>query len=296
MSSKRVLITGANGLLGQSILHANQGRFTLCATGRGEVRGDLKGAEYQVLDTTSPEDYARVFEAFKPDVVIHGAAMTQVDDCELQPALCHSLNVDATAACIEACERVGAHLIFISTDFIFDGTSGPYSEEAQAAPLSIYGQSKADAEALVQQATCPWTIARTVLVIGYVPGLSRSNIILWARGALSKGQRIKVVDDQVRSPTWSMDLAEGCLLIAEKAATGIFHLSGPDTMSILELVQHVAAHGGYDAGLIDRVSSETLGQPAKRPPITGFDISKAQKDLGFAPHTLQEVLDVIPYI
>ncbi|MFM1884789.1 MAG: hypothetical protein RL168_973, partial [Bacteroidota bacterium] len=145
MSSKRVLITGANGLLGQSILHANQGRFTLCATGRGEVRGDLKGAEYQVLDTTSPEDYARVFEAFKPDVVIHGAAMTQVDDCELQPELCRSLNVDATAACIEACERVGAHLIFISTDFIFDGTSGPYREESQAAPLSIYGQSKADA-------------------------------------------------------------------------------------------------------------------------------------------------------
>ena len=296
MSPKRVLITGANGLLGQSILHANQGRFTLCATGRGEVRGDLKGAEYQILDTTSPEDYARVFEAFKPDVVIHGAAMTQVDDCELQPALCHALNVEATAACIEACERVGAHLIFISTDFIFDGTSGPYSEEAQESPLSIYGKSKADAEALVKQATCPWTIARTVLVIGYVPGLSRSNIILWARGALSKGQRIKVVDDQVRSPTWSMDLAEGCLLIAEKAATGIYHLSGPDTMSILELVQQVAAHGGYDADLIDRVSSETLGQPAKRPPITGFDISKAQKDLGYSPHSFAEVLDVIPYI
>jgi len=296
MSSKRVLITGANGLLGQSILHANQGRFTLCATGRGEVRGDLKGAEYQVLDTTFPENYTRVFEAFKPDVVIHGAAMTQVDDCELHPALCKSLNVDATAACIEACERVGAHLIFISTDFIFDGTSGNYGEEAQAAPICVYGESKADAEALVKQATCPWTIARTAMVTGFVEGLSRSNIILWARGALSKGQRIKVVDDQVRSPTWSMDLAEGCLLIAEKAATGIYHLSGPDTMSILELVQHVAAHGGYDAGLIDRVSSETLGQPAKRPPITGFDIRKAQKDLGFAPHTLQEVLDVIPYI
>ena len=296
MSTKRVLITGANGLLGQSLLHANQGRFTLCATGRGEVRGDLKGADYQVLDTTSPEDYARVFEAFQPDVVIHGAAMTQVDDCELQPALCRSLNVDATAACIAACERVGAHLIFISTDFIFDGASGPYREEAAAAPLSVYGQSKADAEELVKQANCPWTIARTVLVIGYVPGLSRSNIILWARGALSRGERIRVVDDQVRSPTWSMDLAEGCLLIAEKAATGIYHLSGPDTMSILELVQQVAAHGGYDATLIDRVSSDTLGQPAKRPPITGFDISKAQKDLGYSPHSFAEVLDVIPYI
>ena len=293
---KRILVTGANGLLGQSLLHANQGRFDLCATGRGVARGDLQGAEYEVLDTTSPEDYARAFAAFRPDVVIHGAAMTQVDDCELQPDLCHQLNVEATAHCIAACEAVGAHLIFISTDFIFDGTAGPYSEEAPAHPLSVYGHSKADAEALVRAATCPWSIARTVLVIGYVPGLSRSNIILWARGAFQSGERIRVVDDQVRSPTWSMDLAEGCLLIAEKGATGIYHLSGPETMTIYALVERVAAHGGYDASLMDRVDSTTLGQPAKRPPITGFDIRKAQKDLGFAPHTLQEVLDVIPYI
>jgi dTDP-4-dehydrorhamnose reductase len=86
------------------------------------------------------------------------------------------------------------------------------------------------------------------------------------------------------------------LLIAEKGATGIYHLSGPETMTIYALVERVAAHGGYDASLMDRVDSTTLGQPAKRPPITGFDIRKAQKDLGFAPHTLQEVLDVIPYI
>ncbi|MDA8788040.1 SDR family oxidoreductase [Schleiferiaceae bacterium] len=296
MAKKRILITGANGLLGQSILHANQGRFDLAATGRGVQRGDLCGAEYYMLDTTNAEDYQRAFAAFSPDVVIHAAAMTQVDDCELQPELCHQLNVEATQRCIEACEAAQIHLIFISTDFIFDGSAGPYSEEAAAAPLSIYGQSKADAEALVMKAECPWTIARTVLVIGYVPGLSRSNIILWARGALSRGERIRVVDDQVRSPTWSMDLAEGCLLIAQKHATGIYHLSGPDTMSIFELVQQVAQHGGYDVELMDRVSSDTLAQAAKRPPITGFDIRKAEKDLGYHPHTFQEVLDVIPYI
>ena len=295
-SKKRILITGANGLLGQSLLHANQGRFALCATGRGAVRSDLKGATYHVLDTTQPEDYVDVFKAFQPDVVIHAAAMTQVDDCETQPEQCQKLNVEATAYCIAACEAVNAHLIFISTDFIFDGKEGPYGEAALPSPLSVYDQSKAEAEAFVMKAQCPWTIARTVLVIGYVPGLSRSNIIIWARDALSRGERIKVVDDQVRSPTWSMDLAEGCLQIAKHGAQGIYHLSGPDTMTILDLVQKVAAHGGYDASLIDRVNSATLAQPAKRPPITGFDITKAQKDFGFAPHTFQEVLDVIPYI
>jgi dTDP-4-dehydrorhamnose reductase len=103
-----------------------------------------------------------------------------------------------------------------------------------------------------------------------------------------------VVDDQVRSPTWSVDLAEGCLRIAERGAEGIYHLSGPDTMSILQLVTKVAEHAGLDASLIDVVSSESLGQPAKRPPITGFDISKAKRELDFAPHSFGEVLDQIP--
>ena len=202
--------------------------------------------------------------------------------------------MDATRYCAEACARHGIHLIFISTDFIFDGANGPYSEDALPAPLSVYGWSKLHAEEAVKASGARYTIARTVLVIGYVPGLSRSNIILWARGALQRGERIRVVDDQVRSPTWSVDLAEGCLRIAERGALGVFHLSGPDTMSILELVQKVAEHAGLDEGLIDVVSSESLGQPAKRPPVTGFDISKARTELGFAPHSFREVLDQIP--
>ena len=290
----RILVTGANGLLGQSLLYLAQGRHELLATGRGPARGNHFGFPYAELDTTRPEDYERVIAEFKPDVLIHSAAMTQVDDCEKDPETCRQLNVDATRYCAEACARHGIHLIFISTDFIFDGANGPYSEEALPAPLSVYGWSKLHAEEAVKASGARYTLARTVLVIGYVPGLSRSNIILWARGALQRGERIRVVDDQVRSPTWSVDLAEGCLRIAERGALGVFHLSGPDTMSILELVQKVAEHAGLDAGLIDVVSSESLGQPAKRPPVTGFDISKARTELGFAPHSFREVLDQIP--
>ena len=290
----KILVTGANGLLGQSLLYLAQGRHQLLATGRGPARGNHFGFPYAELDTTRAEDYERVLTEFRPDVVIHSAAMTQVDDCEKEPETCQKLNVDATRLCAEACARHGVHLIFISTDFIFDGQNGPYAEDAEAAPLSVYGWSKLHAEEAVKASGARYTIARTVLVIGYVPGLSRSNIILWARGALQRGERIRVVDDQVRSPTWSVDLAEGCLRIAERGAEGIYHLSGPDTMSILELVTQVAQHAGLDASLIDVVSSESLGQPAKRPPITGFDISKAKRELDFAPHSFGEVLDQIP--
>jgi dTDP-4-dehydrorhamnose reductase len=220
--------------------------------------------------------------------------MTQVDDCEQDQEACNLLNVEATKLCAEACARHGIHLIFLSTDFIFDGKNGPYGEEAEPAPLSVYGWSKLRAEEAVKASGARYAIARTVLVIGYVPGLSRSNIILWARQALGRGERIRVVHDQVRSPTWSVDLAEGCLRIAELGAEGIYHISGPDTMSILDLVRRVADHAGLDASLIDAVSSESLGQAAKRPPITGLDISKARRDLGFSPHSFSEVLNRIP--
>ena len=294
MTSKRILITGANGLLGQSLLFLGQNRHELLATGRGPARGDHFGFPYAELDSTKEEDYERVFEEFKPDVVIHSAAMTQVDDCEQDQEACNLLNVEATKYCAEACARHGVHLIFLSTDFIFDGKNGPYGEEAEPAPLSVYGWSKLRAEDAVKASGARYAIARTVLVIGYVPGLSRSNIILWARQALGRGERIRVVHDQVRSPTWSVDLAEGCLRIAEVGAEGIYHISGPDTMSILDLVRRVADHAGLDASLIDPVSSESLGQAAKRPPITGFDISKARRDLGFSPHSFSEVLNRIP--
>lgn len=290
----RILVTGANGLLGQSLLYLAQGRHELLATGRGPARGNHFGFPYAELDTTRPEDFERVLTEFRPDVLIHSAAMTQVDDCEKDPELCRQLNVAATRHGAEACARHGVHLIFISTDFIFDGQNGPYAEDAAPAPLSVYGWSKLHAEEAVKASGARYTIARTVLVIGYVPGLSRSNIILWARGALQRGERIRVVDDQVRSPTWSVDLAEGCLRIAERGAEGIYHLSGPDTFSILELVRRVAAHAHLDASLIDVVSSDSLGQPAKRPPVTGFHIAKARRELGYAPHSFDEVLNEIP--
>lgn len=295
-SEKRILITGANGLLGKSLLHAGKGRHTLLATGRGPQRGDCFGATYAKVDLMVDGDLQRAMEDFRPDAVIHAAAMTQVDDCERNPNQCQALNVEATANVIAACESHDAHLLLLSTDFIFDGKDGPYAEDAEANPLSVYGQSKLDAETLVKASACAWTIARTILVIGYVPTLSRSNIILWAREALAKGQRIQVVNDQYRSPTWSMDLAEACLQIIDSHSLGTYHISGPESMSILDLVHRVARHAGLDAGLIDEVSSQTLSQVAARPPVTGFNIDKAKKDFSFSPHSFAEVLDAIPYI
>ena len=123
--------------------------------------------------------------------------------------------------------------------------------------------------------------------------MSRSNIVLWAKEALTKGQKINVVDDQFRSPTLAEDLAAGCILIAEKEATGVYNLSGPKTLSVLEIVNAVAGYWKLDKSLITPSKSNTLNQAAKRPPRTGFIIDKAIKELGYAPHSFEEGLEIL---
>jgi dTDP-4-dehydrorhamnose reductase len=138
-----------------------------------------------------------------------------------------------------------------------------------------------------------WAIARTIIVYGIAEGLSRSNVVLWAKGALEKGEPIKVVDDQWRMPTLAEDLADGCIRIAKRGATGVFNLSGPDGMSIIELVERVGAFFGLDTSVVTAVKSESLGQPAKRPPVTGFVLDKARRELGYSPRGFEEGLAVL---
>jgi dTDP-4-dehydrorhamnose reductase len=183
--------------------------------------------------------------------------------------------------------------VHVSTDFIFDGIDGPYREEDQPAPLSYYGESKLAAEQLVLESGLPAAIVRTVLVYGIAEDMSRSNIVLWAKGALEKNQPIKVVDDQFRTPTLAEDLAMGCFLAATKKAEGIFNISGKDFMSIRELVGRVAIYFNLDDSLVETVSSRTLNQKAKRPPRTGFILDKAEKELGYQPHSFEEGIAIV---
>jgi dTDP-4-dehydrorhamnose reductase len=293
---RKIFITGSNGLLGQKLtdLYLLEPNVELIASGRGENRHiQQTGYEYVSLDITDKASVDRVLDQVKPHVIIHGAAMTHVDQCELHPEDCHRNNVLATQYLVDAAARHQAQFIFVSTDFIFDGKSGPYTETDFPHPLSIYGQSKLDAEQYVQQHVDNWAIARTVLVYGLNTDMSRSNIVLWAKGALEGGQEINVVDDQVRSPTLAEDLAKGCYLIERKMAHGIFNISGKDIMTIYELVQRVANYFGLSMDKVKKIDSQTLSQPAKRPPITGFDLSKSRDILGYEPHSFEEGIALV---
>ncbi|MDP6907929.1 MAG: SDR family oxidoreductase [Flavobacteriales bacterium] len=288
---KKILVTGSNGLLGQKLVYKLKDRkdVELIATARGENRLiDQTGYDYYSMDIGDRANVDEVVDKVRPDHIIHTAAMTQVDDCEHDHEACDRANVDAVQYIVDASERNNCHLVHISTDFIFNGEEGPYDEEGVADPLSYYGNAKWKGELIVQNSKLNWAILRTVLVFGIVDNMSRSNIVLWAKGALEKGNPINVVDDQFRSPTLAEDLADGCILAVEKNATGIYNISGKDTFSIIDLVGEVADYYGLDKSLINPVSSSTLNQAAKRPPRTGFILDKARRELGYDPHSFRE--------
>jgi dTDP-4-dehydrorhamnose reductase len=288
---KKILVTGSNGLLGQKLvaLLASDSEIELIATSRGENRIlKVTGFTYESMDITSAKDVMRVFDKFKPEVVINTAAMTNVDACESNKKECWLLNVTAVEHLIAASKKHVTHLIHLSTDFIFDGEAGPYKETDQPNPLSYYGESKLAAEILLQNSTCIWAIARTIIVYGIVEDMSRSNIVLWAKGALEKKKKLTIVNDQFRSPTLAEDLAKGCVLIAKKEAVGIYHLSGKDIMSIVELVRRVAKYYKLDESYIEEITTASLNQAAKRPPRTGFILDKAVNELGYNPVSFEE--------
>jgi dTDP-4-dehydrorhamnose reductase len=146
---------------------------------------------------------------------------------------------------------------------------------------------------LLMKSILRWTIIRTIIIYGVVDDNLRSNLVLWTKNSLQKKQTINVINDQYRAPTLAEDLADACIAAALKSATGIFHVSGEETKSILELVNTVADFFHLDTSYIHPVTSEELKQPAKRPPMTGFVIDKAKRELNFHPHTFLEGLEIV---
>lgn len=290
----KILITGANGLLGQKLvaLLSHEKNVEVIATSKGvNVNSyDLPKYHFCSLDVSDKEQVNRVIEDKKPDVIIHTAAMTHVDECEQDKEKCWHVNVVAVEWLLEAAKKHHAFFIHLSTDFVFSGSSGPHVEVDGHYPVNYYGKTKAEAELLVQQSGVDYAIVRTAIVYGIAPKMSRSNIVLWVKESLENGKSIKVVDDQFRTPTLAEDLAMGCWLIAKQRAQGIFHISGEEVYTPYQMALLIAEHFKLDNTLINRTDSSEFTQPARRPPRTGFIIEKAKNELGYTPHTFREGL------
>ena len=293
----KILLTGSNGLLGQKLVARlwEEPGVQLVATSRGpnKLAAYYPTVRFVPLDVSDAAQVQQVLAHERPTHVVHTAAMTNADECELNRAACWQHNVSAVQHLAAACAVLDTHLTHLSTDFVFSGEAGPLAEDAVPAPVNFYGESKLAAERVVQASSGRWAIARTVLVYGVAHDYGRTNLVLWVRDSLRAGQRIKVVADQWRTPTLAEDLAEGCWLLARHAAQGIYHLSGDEFLTPYDLALRVAAHFDLDATLIERVDASTFSQPARRPARTGFLIGKARRELGYQPHSLAEGIDLV---
>lgn len=289
---KTILITGANGFVGQNLVEKLLlTQNLIIATGKGSSRLPFKNEHFvfEPMDFTDDGSVEKVFQVYQPSIVVHCGAWSKPDDCELNKEDAYRVNVTGTVNLLRQAARLKSHFIFLSTDFIFDGVQNIYTEESFAGPVNYYGQTKLLAEEEVKNYPYEWNVVRTVLVYGRCLK-GRHNIVSMVAEALLEGRSISIVDDQVRTPTYVEDLVDGIISIIEKRATGVFHLSGEEVLTPYRMACAVARHLQVDEHLVKRVTADSFQQPARRPARTIFDLSKAKRDLGYQPVSFEEGL------
>jgi len=283
----KLLITGASGLYGTKLakmaIERNIEVYS-CDVQELPVCGN-----FIKFDVSNREMVAESFKRVKPDAVVHAASVTDVDKCELNKDLAWKINVEGTKNIIDAAQTTGSFVVYISTDYVFDGAKGMYSEQDAPNPINYYGLTKLKSEELVQ-ALPEYFIARPSVIYGSTPAAGKVNFVLWLIETLRKGERVKIVTDQWNTPTLNTSLAEMSLEVAERRMTGIYHLCGATRISRFEFAQQIAEEFDLDRTLIDTVLSSQFTWPAKRPADSSLDTTKAQQKLNHKPLEMAEAL------
>jgi dTDP-4-dehydrorhamnose reductase len=283
----KLLITGAIGLYGSKLAKmAVERNIEVYSSDVQELPVD---GTFVKLDVSNKELVAESFRRVKPDVVIHAATLTDVDKCELNKELAWKINVEGTKNIVEAAKSTGSFLIYISTDYVFNGEKGNYTELDAPDPINYYGVTKLAAEELIK-ARDEYLIGRPSVIYGSTPAAGKVNFALWLIETLRRGEHAKIVTDQFNTPTLNANLAEMTLEAAERRLTGTFHLCGATRVSRFQFAQLIAETFDLDKKLVDPVLSSQFKWPAKRPMDSSLDTSKAQKTLKNKPLTIHEAL------
>ncbi len=290
---KTLAVTGGNGLLGMKVLEAAASRFRTVSLDiqEGPAAGSSAGV-YARCNVTSEEQVSGVLERTRPDAVIHTAAFTDVDACETRREESRAVNADGARHVAAACRKLGARMAHISTDYVFDGTAGPYTEADEPNPLSHYGRTKLEGERAVAAELPDAVIARTMVLFGFAPGI-RENFVTWLVRKLSAGEPVSIVTDQVGHPTLADDLAAAVLLLVERGASGLYHTAGSEWLNRYDFALKTAAVFDLDASLIRPTTSDAFRQPAPRPLRSGLDSGKLRAEFGFTLSSAEEALKII---
>lgn len=290
---KRVLLIGANGMLGLRIvkfLSVKQNIQLLCCS--VEEQPFFENADYISCDISKRDEIKKVIFDFYPDVIINAAAYTNVDKSESERELAWTINVKGVEYLAESARIIDAHLIHISSDYIFDGKSGPYNENEKPNPLGYYGRTKLASENALRISGSINTIIRTNVLYG-IASKSRHDFVRWVVQSLRENKKIKIVIDQINNPTFIDDLVQAINKIIDFNKTGIFNIGGKVFLSRYDFTLMIANFFNLDRSLILPITTEELHQPAKRPLKSGLIILKAETEIGYKPSTIIESLAIM---
>lgn len=284
----RILVTGGSGLLGAKIAEVgirHGHHITL-----GFNSHTLEPGNSLKLDVTDSHEVTRAFELVKPEAVIHAAALTDVDRCEREQKLAFKINVEGTRNVLNASNQLGSFLAFVSTDYVFSGEKGNYSEDDEANPINFYGCTKLEAEQEVRKSPGDCCIVRPSVIYGSKPAAGKVNFALWVLNKLRDHEQIRVITDQWVSPTLNTNLAQMILDVVENRHTGIFHLSGATQLSRYDFALELAEMLDLDAGLIQQATSKEMKWAAKRPVNSSLNVEKAKRSIDVKPLEIHESL------
>ena len=289
---KRILVTGANGKLGQRVIHfyKRNSNLTILGTSIEDIPA-FCDVDYISCDLTIRNKIKKVISDFCPDFIINTAAFTNVDLSEKERETAWKINVKGVEYLAEAARIIDAHIIHISSDYIFDGTNGPYSENDKPNPLGYYGRTKLASENALKISGAIHTILRTNVLYGVAD--SRPDFVRWVIKSVRVGKQINIVTDQVNNPTFIDDFVQAINEVIEYKKQGIYNIGGREFLSRFEFCEIIADVFSLDKKLIKPILTEQLNQQAKRPLKSGLLTLKAETELGYKPHTVGEALAIM---
>jgi dTDP-4-dehydrorhamnose reductase len=275
-----VAVSGSNGLLGRKLVRAAEARYRVLAMDVAEEPPVRSGrVEYVRCDVMDADLVARTLGTARPAWVFHTAAFTDVDACESHRETAWSVNVVGAENVALACAGLGARMVHLSTDYVFDGAHGPYTEIDTPNPISHYGATKLESERAVASVLPGALIVRTMVLYGFEPAV-RPNFVTWLVAKLRRSEPVRIVTDQFGNPTLADDLAAALLVLSDRGAEGIFHAAGAEWLSRHAFALRVAEVFGLDCSLIAPTTSDAFRQPAPRPLRSGLYTEKIKTAYG----------------
>jgi len=286
-----ILVLGA-GLLGTRVIGEASGKYEVHAAD-SDVSLCETGIKFHRLDITDKKALEKLISALEPAAVFSTAAMTNVDKCELERDVALRVNGKAVGQVAEACAKAGAYLCHISTDYVFDGAKGNYLETDPVHPTSVYGESKLLGERELEKhgKGLKWTILRSSILYGAYR--KRFNFAMWLVDELRAGREVRIVTDQVGSPTLADDLADACLELWKKGATGLYHVAGREAISRYDFALKVCDVFGFEKTMVKPIMTSELKQKAKRPQNSSLDVGRVEGVLGRKMMDVREGLGIV---